>query len=263
MTDSIEFLERHPKIPGYEPLRLEGQNGGTVYLARQLSTDKLVWLRVDGRNGDHCYSSFLALSLLDHPNISQVFEIGEVHGCHFYALEYTDRSLEDLLKDGPISEVDAVSLAHAVTAALVYAERRYLEAVALSPTSIQIAEGDTPKLANFRSVAVPGVTEFTSPDEVVNPFPHVPSVIYRIGATLYAMLTGEPPVSFKDGNSISENAFAIVNGTSKAIEQCVPTISSDLRMLVSRCLGKMPDERYQSIPDVANALRELIKKGSV
>jgi serine/threonine-protein kinase len=257
MTERVGFLSRHPEIPGYEPLRVVGQNGAVVYIARHMSADVLVYLRVEEHTWHWKHSSIYTLSLCDHPNILRVHEIGEVEKSIFYSLEYTDHTLENLLEDGPIDEVKAVELEHAVTGALVYAERKFMKIRNLSPSSIQLDGENTPKLIDFVSFEIPNVSEYMSPEEISNPYPHVSSIIYRIGATLYAMLTGEPPISFEHANDLSEKAYAIVTGPPVIFNNSTLTISKDVQSVVSRCLSKDPGDRYESISEVAEALKSL------
>lgn len=114
------FFDDEPpkKIGGYEIIRELGRGGmGTVFLARQISLDRLVALKVMNTRwtGDPIFfarftrEAFAAAQLLHH-NIVQIYDIGEQNGLQFFSMEYVDgRSLGDMVKkDGPLAKNDAI-----------------------------------------------------------------------------------------------------------------------------------------------------------
>ena len=77
--------ERHPPIPGYEPIRVLGQNGAIVYVARSARFDKPIALQVWSNR--KLPANVAAMFGLEHPNILGVLDVGEVAGHVYMALE--------------------------------------------------------------------------------------------------------------------------------------------------------------------------------
>jgi eukaryotic-like serine/threonine-protein kinase len=109
---TMSFLPRHPPIPGYEPIRVLGQNGAIVYVARSVRLDKPVALQVWNRP---IPGNAAALVGLEHPNIVGVFDVGEVDGHSYFAFEYVEaESLAQRLRKGPLTDVEARNIATAI-----------------------------------------------------------------------------------------------------------------------------------------------------
>src|SRR5262249_30654156 len=109
-----------PAVPGYEVLEELGHGGqGVVYKARHLALDRLVALKMirtgalaDGEERGRFQAEAQAVARLAHPNITQIYEVGEAGGLAFLALEYVaGGSLADVLRGRPLPPRSAVGLA--------------------------------------------------------------------------------------------------------------------------------------------------------
>jgi serine/threonine-protein kinase len=107
-----------------------GRGGmGVVYRARQISLNRIVALKMlTGHYGADEMARFLAeaetAAGLHHPNIIQLYEVGEIDGAPFYSMEFIESgSLADQLQTGPIDERDAVQVLINVARALHFAHR--------------------------------------------------------------------------------------------------------------------------------------------
>ncbi|HEY2614679.1 MAG TPA: serine/threonine-protein kinase, partial [Chthoniobacterales bacterium] len=107
-----------------------GRGGmGVVYRARQISLNRIVALKMlTGHYGPEELTRFLAeaetAAGLHHTNIIQIYEVGEIEGAPFYAMEYVESgSLADQLRSGPIEEREAAELLLSVARALHFAHR--------------------------------------------------------------------------------------------------------------------------------------------
>src|SRR5262245_50025131 len=112
------------EFPGYEILSVLGSGGmGVVYKARQLRTDRVVALKVPGHLNLETRVRFTneaqAAARVSHPNIVQVYEVGEHQGRPFLALEYVaGGSLADRLTGAPLPPRPAASLIETVARAV-------------------------------------------------------------------------------------------------------------------------------------------------
>src|SRR5262245_60406061 len=145
-------------VPGYEILGELGRGGmGVVYQARQLSLDRVVALKmilVGAHAGTEQRLRFRgeaeAAARLHHPNIVQVYEVGEQDRCPYFSLEYVDgRSLNDLLADSLPSPSEAAALAEQLARAVDYAHRRGIIHLDLKPGNILLTQDGTPKITDF------------------------------------------------------------------------------------------------------------------
>ncbi|MBM4048122.1 MAG: hypothetical protein FJ279_23720, partial [Planctomycetes bacterium] len=129
---AIQRKSVRAEIGGYEILGMLGKGGmGSVYKARQRSMNRVVALKVLPASlamDAKCRARFLlevkAVAKLNHPNIVQAIDTGEVDGMHFFVMEYVDgRSVDHMLKhEGIIDEQRAVRIALQIAKALQYAE---------------------------------------------------------------------------------------------------------------------------------------------
>lgn len=119
-----------PRVPGYEVIRLLRPGGmGVVYKARQLKPERIVALKMllpqsMSESGDvnRFKAEAEAIAQLQHPNIVQIFEVGELEGQPYFSLEYCDRgSLEQSLNGTPLSAKAAAQLAETVARAVQFA----------------------------------------------------------------------------------------------------------------------------------------------
>jgi serine/threonine-protein kinase len=79
--------------------------------------------------------------------------------------------------------------------------------------------------------------------------------VYRVGAIMYAMLTGQPPFSFS--GDIRELMTMILEQTPTPLRQLNATVPRDVEAVCFKCLEKWPEHRYASLPELAAALARL------
>src|SRR5262249_52936883 len=142
-------------VPGYEVLGELGRGGmGVVYKARQQSLNRVVALKMilaGAHAGAQQRLRFRgeagAAAGLHHPNIVQVYEVGEFDGCPYLTLEYVDgRGLNEVLHDSLPTPREAAELLEQVARATDYAHRRGIVHRDLKPSNILVASDGTPKL---------------------------------------------------------------------------------------------------------------------
>jgi serine/threonine protein kinase len=264
---AAEFLAEHPAIPGYVPVRLLGRNGAIIYLARQVSSGKLVALKVArGQFGENLRTHYAPFLHLDHPNIIRVFEIGEVKGCAYGAMEYVDgRTLADRLREGPLPVPLAVLLTRTLALTLGYVRNQRMIHLHLTPASILFTEDNVLKLFDLQVTSV--VEQWSSQKRTVGIEPAFSAPeylacesidsgaadVYRVGAIMYAMLTGQPPFV----GDIREIVAAVLEQPPAPPRHLNASLSKEVEAVCLKCLEKWPERRYASLPDLADALRRL------
>jgi serine/threonine-protein kinase len=266
----------------FQVLRKIGQGGmGQVYLARQLSLKRQVALKI--LRDDHTSNATAlkrfqaeaeAVARISHPNIVQVYAVGEQDGQRYMALEYVDgRNLRDYLdRKGPPELPVAVSILRQVAAGLQRAAELGLVHRDVKPENILLTRkvevkvtdfglsryfaGDAAPLSLTQSGMTLGTPLYMSPEQVQGQAVDHRSDLYSFGVTAYHLLAGFPP--FK-GNTAFEVAAKHVQQSPEPLATFRPDLPADLLGLVHRLLAKSPTDRYQTAKDVIRDLGKIQK----
>ena len=206
-----------PSIPGYEILRQLGVGGmGVVYEAYQLGLKRRVALKMvlagprDGPERDARFQKEAeAAARLHHPNIAEIYEIGEFEGRPYFTLELVEGGdLANELGAGPMTPRRAAQLSEALARAMHYAHERGIVHRDLKPSNVLLTPDGVPKVADFglakhlegdsdqtRSGTVLGSPCYMSPEQASGKIREVgrEADVYSLGAILYEMLAGAPP----------------------------------------------------------------------
>jgi tRNA A-37 threonylcarbamoyl transferase component Bud32 len=288
------------EIPGYHVLGLLGQGGmGLVYKARDLRLDRVVALKTI-RSGDHASARELArfrteaqaAARLQHPNIVQIYEVGEANEQPFISMEYVEgKSLAGLMNGTPWPGLSAARLVGTLARAMDAAHRQEIVHRDLKPANILIEKDEVgrmkdeqsktnsdssfilhpssfiPKITDFglakmmasnqgqtESGAFLGTPSYAAPEQAGA---HRSAIgphtdIYALGAILYELLTGRPP--FK-GTTLMETIRQVIDQEPVPPRMLNPSVSGDLEAVCLKCLEKTPARRYQSAADLAEDLR--------
>jgi len=250
---------QQPQIPGYEPVRLLGINLGTVYLSRHSNTGALVALKVFRcEDAQHVRDLHAPLARLDHPNIIRLFGMGDFEKLFWCALEYVETTLADRLLRGPLPEAEVAEVTRNIAFALQYARTRGMRPLGLSPKAILLSEENVPKLIDFCPVDVPATlpvrtlpSPFMAPEELSGVITAATDV-YRLGAVVYAMLTGKPP--FGDDGDMVATAVAVVTERPIPPRRLNAAVGNDLEVVCMKCLEKRPEDRYASAEELISDL---------
>lgn len=259
------FLPEHPAIPGYEVIRVLTRNTGIVYLARRLSSGQEVVVKVydrrfSGRPDGHPNRSEAILANIHHPDILQVFEMGKLEGFAYIAMEHVENTLAERLRRGPSTPGESVTTILAITSALEYALSLDLVCLGLAPGSIGLTRDGVPKLFQFQPSQIArqpdGYSrllqpEFAAPEDVTPGDVLAPAAaVYRIGAVMYAMLTGRPPFA----GQVSTVIYDLLHHPPLPPSELIPNIPRGLEAVCLRCLEKQPEKRYRSLGELAHGL---------
>ncbi len=277
---SRSAISLHPsvQVPGYEVLGVLGRGGmGVVYMARHKALGRLVALKMI-LNSDHADPLELArfrteaesLARLQHPNIVQIFEVGEHEGRPYLALEYLEGgSLAARLSKAPLSPREAArmleTLAHAVDAA----HQRQVIHRDLKPANVLLTADGTPKVTDFglakrldagagltQTNALMGTPSYMAPEQALSKAAEVgpASDVYALGAILYECLTGRPPFrarrSWKPCNRSRPKTPSRRAGCNRGPHAIWSRVCL-------KCLAKQPGRRYASALALAEDLHRF------
>lgn len=271
-----------PGAPGFadfQILRKLGQGGmGQVYLAEQTSLKRKValkFLRADLAANATAMSRFRAeaeaVARLNHPNIVQVYTVGEHEGLHYMALEFVDgMNLRTYLtKKGPPDLGRALLVMRRVAAALQAASEIGIVHRDIKPENILLNRkgeikvtdfglsrvlGDEQSIALTQSGVTMGTPLYMSPEQVQGQLVDPRSDIYSFGVTSYHLLAGQPPFS---GANAFEVALKHVNAEPRPLRDLRPDLPAELIALVQRMMSKDPANRPQSGKEVIRELNVL------
>jgi serine/threonine protein kinase/Tfp pilus assembly protein PilF len=264
-----------PNIPGYQITQRLGEGGmGVVYEARQIGLKRRVALKMI-RGGAAARPELVnrfrieaeAVARLRHPNIMQIFDIGEVHGLPFVSFELLEGGrLADRLSGTPLPGHPAAELVATLALAIEAAHQAGIVHRDLKPTNVLFAADGTPKITDFglakRIDSDDGQTEtgqilgspsYMAPEQARG---HVRGIgpaadVYALGAILYEMITGRPP--FK-GETRIETLRQVIADDPVAPSRLAPLVARDLETICLKCLNKESTKRYPSARALADDL---------
>jgi tetratricopeptide (TPR) repeat protein len=283
-----------PTVPGYTILGLLGRGGmGVVYQARQESLHRLVALKML-LAGDHAERGDLArlrreaeaVAQLQHPNIVQVFDVGEHQGRPYLALELVGGgSLAQHLAGTPQPPRAAAELVETLARAMQHAHEQGIVHRDLKPANVLLVTGGlappgaddakppaapTPKITDFglakwlnagashpHSGAVVGTPSYMAPEQAANrPGQVGPAAdVYALGAILYECLTGRPPFH---GATLLETLEQVRSQEPVPPRLLQPKVPRDLDTICLKCLQKEARKRYASARELAEDLRRFL-----
>jgi WD40 repeat protein/tetratricopeptide (TPR) repeat protein len=267
-----------PNIPGYEILDELGRGGmGVVYRARQVRLRRPCAVKMI-LAGDHADADsslrFLAeaetIARLRHPNIVQIYSLGDHEGRPYFELEYVEGgSLAGRLDGTPWPPREAARLVEILARAMQEAHRLGIVHRDLKPANILLAADDLPKVSDFglakslgvdsgltRSESVLGTPSYMAPEQAEGKAKEVgPAAdLYALGAILYELLTGRPPFR---GATVLQTLEQVKNAEVVPPARLVPGLSRDVETIALVCLRKEPARRYASAEDLAEDLRRF------
>ena len=264
-----------PDIPGYEIFETLGEGGmGVVYKARQLGLNRLVALKMI-IGGSHARTDLLArfrieaeaVARLRHPNILQIYDIGEVDGLPFVSLELLEGGgLDDRLAGTPQPGRSGSELVATLARAIHAAHQAGIIHRDLKPSNVLFTADGVPKITDFglakrlesdsqqtETGQIMGTPSYMAPEQARGQTKDVgPSAdVYALGAILYEILTGRPP--FK-GETPIDTVRQVIDNDPVSPSRLVPRIARDLETICLKCLHKEPQKRYDSAQDLADDL---------
>src|SRR6266550_1778554 len=217
-------------------------------------------------------------SALDHPNICTIFDLNEINGVNFIAMQYVEgRNVRDLVAGRPLELQSALSIAIQVTDALVAAHARGIIHRDIKAGNVMVTGSGQAKVLDFglaklldeeaartsgihhtelTEVGIPyGTATYAAPEQARGDRVDSRADIFSTGVLLYEMLTGTWP--FK-GKTAVDVRHAVLHEDPLPVNQVRQDWVPDrLQQIINKALQKNPRDRYQQISQFRDDLREV------
>jgi len=207
---------------------------------------------------------------VQHPNIVQIYEVGDHDGLPYFSLEFcSGGSLERKLNGTPLPPKEAASLVQALAQAMHAAHGKGVVHRDLKPANVLLTDGGSPKVTDFglamkvdevrqtASGAIMGTPSYMAPEQAGGQTRAVGPAcdVYALGAILYECLTGRPP--FKAVTAL-DTIMQVVSDEPVPPTQFQSKTPRDLETICLKCLAKEPSRRYSSTQDLANDFEHFL-----
>lgn len=263
----------------YRILAKLGAGGmGVVYLAQDARLARRVALKVlptefarDEERIARFEREARAVAALSHPGIAVLYEIGQVDGMRYLAMEYVEgRSLQEQLALGPLSKGCVIDYTTQVASALEHAHGRGILHRDIKPANMMVTLDGRVKLLDFglaklleldddtRSVLTApgtwmGTLQYCAPEVLRGREADRRSDLYSLGVVVYQMSCGRLPYEGLDGHAL---VSAILSGQSRPIRTNNPVIDTALELFIMHAMAADPDQRPQTAAAFSQSLRE-------
>ena len=249
----------------YEIIKSIGEGGmANVYLGHDTILDRHVAIKVlrgDLANDEKFVRRFqreaLSASSLAHPNIVEMYDVGEDDGTYYIVMEYVDgKTLKQLLKKrGTLTLSEAIDIMSQLTDGMAHAHDSYIIHRDLKPQNIMIKDDGQIKITDFGIAMALNSTQLTQTNSVMGSVHYLPpeqasgkgstikSDIYSMGIIFYELLTGSLP--FRGDNAV-EIALKHMREPLPSVREDNPSIPQSIENIIKKATAKNPKNRYDS-----------------
>lgn len=267
--ESLSIGALAPKFPQLDIVGRIGRGGmGTVYKARQRDLDRTVALKIlsDEASSDPAFAERFqrearALASLTHPNITTVYDFGQVDGTYYLLMEYVDgATLREILSEGRLAPGEALAMVSQMCSALQFAHDRSIVHRDIKPENVLVTADGKLKIVDFglakivgQAPSVPNLTRsdqamgtwhYMAPEQIERPLEvDHRADIFSMGVVFYELLTGELPLG----------RFSLPSEKAGV----------DIRLdeMVLKTLAKEPKNRYQQAEQLKTDMDIVGKDG--
>lgn len=278
---SLEGKGAPGEAPGYTLLHRLGRGSyGEVWLALDDQTGREVAIKFFTRHRGLDFSLLKheagkLLQVVQERRIVQLLGVGWEADPPYYVMEYLPGgSLADRLEGEAMPVDEALPVFHDIAKALGYLHGKAVVHCDLKPGNVLLDEQGEIRLADFgqarlagERVSSVGTLFYMAPEQCeTEARPDVRSDIYSLGSLLYALLTGRPPHATEEASRdlqstgthserLARYRQILEQAPSPLRETDLPELDADLRKILDRCLATDPEQRFQSVDQVLDALR--------
>src|SRR5712664_1690517 len=224
-------------------------------------------------------------SSLDHPNICTIFDLDEVEGVHFIAMQYVEgRNVRQLVGGHPLALKSALLIGIQVTDALAAAHSRGIIHRDIKSGNVMFTPSGQVKILDFvlakllddtddssrstihrtdlTEIGVPyGTATYAAPEQARGDRVDKRADIFSTGVLLYEMLTGTWP--FRGKTTIDVRHAVLHDAPRPVAELRSELLPAKLQQILDRCMAKEPRDRYQKMEEVRDDLRGVLQEVSV
>ena len=258
----------------YEIIKSIGEGGmANVYLGQDTILDRKVAIKIlrgDLANDEKFIRRFqreaLSASSLSHPNIVEMYDVGEDNGNYYIVMEYIEgKTVKQLLKKrGKLTVSEAVDIMLQLTEGMAEAHDSYIIHRDIKPQNIMIREDGTIKITDFGIAMALNSTQLTQTNSVMGSVHYLPpeqasgkgctikSDIYSMGILFYELLTGNLP--FKGDNAV-EIALKHLKEPIPSVRKQNPSIPQSIENIILKATAKNPKNRYNDVKEMNRDLR--------
>jgi serine/threonine-protein kinase len=277
-------LEPGARLGAYEVTAfLSGGGMGDVYRARHTVLGRQVAIKTVRAGGTEPTAKRRLVreaqhaSILHHPNICTIFEVGDAEGSPFIVMQLVEgRSLRERLREALPPLADALrigfqvadALEHAHMHGIIHRDLKSLNVVVdaagaaivldfgLAKRIPQVATSLSRDSTITAMGALAGTLSHMAPEVLLGRQADTRSDVWALGVLLYELVTGELPFT---GRTPYETSSAILGEPPRRMRSSAPLA---LRLVIERCLAKNPDGRYQRAADVRDALESIVRRNA-
>lgn len=261
----------------YEIIKSIGEGGmANVYLGYDEILDRDVAVKVlrgDLSNDEKFVRRFqreaLSASSLSHPNIVEMYDVGEDNGLYYIVMEYVEgKTLKQLLKRrGNLTLSEAIDIMLQLTDGMAHAHDSYIIHRDLKPQNIMIQDDGQVKITDFGIAMALNSTQLTQTNSVMGSVHYLPpeqasgkgstikSDIYSLGIIFYELLTGKLP--FKGDNAV-EIALKHMRDPIPSLKEDNPNIPQSIENTILKATAKNPKNRYDDAKSMHDDLLTVL-----
>jgi serine/threonine protein kinase len=262
------------EVAGFRIESVLGRGGmSVVYVAEQLRLGRRVALKVlttelawDEQFRERFVRESHIAAAIDHPNIIPIYDAGEADGLLYIAMRFVQGpDLKEVLKRGSLGVGRTIFLIEQLASALDAAHAHALVHRDVKPGNILLEENtDHAYLTDFgvaKQTTARGLTstghflgtvEYAAPEQIEGGHVDARTDVYALGCVLYECLTGAPPFSHGTEHAV---LHAHLVDPPPSVSRVRPDLPHAFDGLIATAMAKLPDERFGSCGDLANAAR--------
>jgi serine/threonine-protein kinase len=261
----------------YQIIRSIGEGGmANVYLAYDTILDRNVAVKIlrgdlstDEKFVRRFQREAISASSLSHPNIVEMYDVGEDDGNYFIVMEYIDgKTLKSLIKRrGALTLPEVIDIMLQLTSAISCAHDSYIIHRDIKPQNVMILDDGRVKITDFGIAIASNATELTQTNSVMGSVHYLPpeqangqgatikSDIYSLGILMFELITGHVP--FRGDNAV-EIAIKQMKEPLPSVCKLVDGIPQIAENIILKACAKNPKNRYDSVREMYSDLRECL-----
>lgn len=266
----------------YEILKILGEGGmANVYLAQDTILERKVAVKVlrgDLASDEKFVRRFqreaLAASSLNHPNVVQMYDVGEDDGNFYIVMEYIEgRTLKQLIKKrGKLTFSEVVDIMLQLTEGMSHAHDAYIIHRDIKPQNVLILDNGLVKITDFgiamalnssqltQTNSVMGSVHYLPPEQASGKGSTIKSDVYSLGILMYELLTGKLP--FKGENAV-EIALKHMKDPLPSLRREIDDLPQSIENIIIKATAKNPKNRYNNAREMYDDLKTCLDKNRV